>query len=563
MNTPSLALYILSAIWIISFTGFGLAFTERFYSHQQNSTLSMPLFISGILGVIIVSMFATLINIFFPLGQAVSIVIVIAGLVLSVIHRKKFAVDTPKEFLFIATLFILCIGLSQIGYPTYGGDTFTYHIQIVKWAQESKTPIGIVHLFERLASNNSLFTIAAVMELGYFKNYSIFITNGVFLFFIACGFAKSVKDIFTNEQSGSSSLFLFLSGFTIFAGTYKFLGNLYVELSTAVITITIIYLMLKIIEAKDDSASQKKYFYIIFIISLFAITLKLSMFVFSISSILVSLYLIDQKAKKTINKIFIIAAVTTLLFPWVLKNILMSGTLLYPVAALRLPFLEWAVSSDECTRVANIIKDWARFGGLLPLSNYQPFSWVEIWFQKVFLRDIDISRSIIIFTLALIIHTYVKLTRKIAVDTKYLYIFIPIGLGLMYWFLTAPDGRFAFALWYSLAFLPLSITLSLITIKNHQIIKKAIALLYIALISITTYNDNIKKIREFPPNIEFPAIAKAKFEIRKSKNGVYYSEPDPDTTCGDAPLPCKEPPPIFIKFNTDFFKNNKLSEPLR
>lgn len=563
MGLSNLVLHLLSAIWIISFVGYGTIITRLFYDKQSNNILLGSIFTTGLLGIAVVSAIATIINIFAPLGQAVSIVIVIVGLILSVIHKRNFAINRPQELFFVVTIFFICMWLSQIGYPTYGGDTFAYHIQIVKWAQESKTAIGIVHLFERLASNNSIFTIAATIELGYFKNYSIFITNGVFLFFIACGFAKSVKDIFTNEQSGSSSLFLFLSGFTIFAGTYKFLGNLYVELSTAVITIAIIYLMLKIIEAKDDSASQKKYFYIIFILSLFAITLKLSMFIFSISSILVSLYLIDKKAKKTIDKIFIIVAVTTLLFPWVLKNILMSGTLLYPVAALRLPFLEWAVSSDECTRVANIIKDWARFGGLLPLSSYQPFSWVEIWFQKVFLRDIDISRSIIIFTLALIIHAYVKLTRKIAVDTKYLYIFIPIGLGLMYWFLTAPDGRFAFALWYSLAFLPLSITLSLITIKNHQIIKKAIALLYIALISITTYNDNIKKIREFPPNIEFPAIAKAKFAIRKSKNGVYYSEPDPDTTCGDAPLPCKEPPPIFIKFNTDFFKNNKLSEPLR
>jgi len=562
MSISILYLYALSAIWVISFVGYGIYIFYLLEKIAEKSLL-MVLFFCGLLGICIVSVLGNFINLFFPLGQEISLVILVVGLLLAIINIKIIPRIKSNELLLPIVAFFICFGLAQIGYPTFGGDTLTYHIQIVKWTQESKTPIGLVHLFERLASNNSLFTVAATVELGHFKNYSVFITNGFFLFFIACGFAHSIDIIFRDEKTRLSSIFLFLSGFTIFAGTYKFLGNLYVELSAATMTIAITYLMLRIIENKHYPEEQKKIFYILSIFALFSITLKLSMLVFAITSIVISFYLLDKNIRNTFDKPIPIAIATVIILPWQLKSILMSGTLLYPISETRLPFLSWTISAEECTRISTVIKEWARFGGTLQEQNHYPLSWVTIWFHNVFMRDIDISRSLGVIALACLVYSYARFAGKYTkIDGRYLYTLIPIGYGLLYWFLTAPDGRFAFALWYSLSFLLVSYAILSLTFQNSKPYKKITVIAFLLAICIATYNDTQKKISEFPLGATFPGIEHADYERIKSPSGAYYSSPKQNTTCGDAPLPCKEPPPMFIQLNIDFFNKTGLTEPL-
>jgi hypothetical protein len=189
-------------------------------------SLLMVLFFCGLLGICIVSVLGNFINLFFPLGQEISLVILVVGLLLAIINIKIIPRIKSNEILLPIVAFFICFGLAQIGYPTFGGDTLTYHIQIVKWTQESKTPIGLVHLFERLASNNSLFTVAVLpsfVVMAVERTGSISICDSkaysspVGMAAILAGYSERISPTFSTPFASMAAFMAALLSFNLFS----------------------------------------------------------------------------------------------------------------------------------------------------------------------------------------------------------------------------------------------------------------------------------------------------------------------------------------------------------
>lgn len=554
--------YFLAFLWVPAIIGYGGLLLETLSVKMENN-LYRFVFLSGLAGLGVISGLTTIANFFLPISMAISFLILAVGYVAFFKYaRAHLHIQYTGNCIVMATVFIICFGLSQIGCPLHGGDTMGYHIQCVKWIQESTVPVGIVHFVERLASNNSLFMISAVVELGIFTNYSIFITNGFFVFFISIGIVGVVMQTLQKISNLElSSTFLILSLFTVFVGAYKFLGNLYIELSTGVLTVALVYLLIELYECSSKQhlvSKRQDIIKLTIFFAAFGITLKLSMLVISffvfISALLLSGNFIHE-AKNSSKTILVVFAL--LVAPWILRSVFMSGTILYPVASTRIGFLEWTASIEHCNNIATMITDWAKGNGRTPDIPFQGFEWVENWIRNHFFRQLDTNRTLAVIVVSLMAMVVLKVKKHdLQVRAKIAFVFFPIIMGLIYWFLTAPDVRFGFALWYSLAFLLLSIVLISVQVDNVKRYRVGFISVLFVVVAIATFNDAQKKIREIPDGLTYPGLPVAKYESKLDDGGVKYFELI-DGNCGNTPLPCGKPPQIFIKHNPEFFKQHK------
>ncbi|MEY4504850.1 MAG: hypothetical protein RL154_1147, partial [Pseudomonadota bacterium] len=339
--------YLVAICLIAPILGYGFLTLKLLKSNDILKTPILNIFLSGLLGLCALSIVTIILNFIIPISKIVSLTVLFIGFLLFVTYFKNATIQfTTKSGTLFLAIFFFTFTISQIGYPNFGQDTSGYHIQCVKWFEESTVPIGIAELNLHFALNNAIFALGAIFDVGYFKNTSIFITNGFFVFFWIIGIVYSLT---TKKQL--SSLYMALSIIILELSTYKFLGNLYSELSTAVISITLIYLLILYSEKK-----QYNVFKIIVALAMFGATLKLSMIVFGIVTILVAIIFNPSTIKRNFLSSLLISLI--IIIPWICRNIYMSGMIIFPINATALP-LEWTIDSQTCKDFAKYVMDWA------------------------------------------------------------------------------------------------------------------------------------------------------------------------------------------------------------
>jgi multidrug transporter EmrE-like cation transporter len=201
--------------------------------------------------------------------------------------------------------------------------------------------------------------------------------------------------------------------------------------------------------------------------------------------------------------------------------------------------------------------DWARAGGYVPAEPYKFLEWVPHWFSRTFTRDLDISRSLAAIAVSSVTIVAISLKNKNFKNAfPSLWITSPILAALVYWFFTAPDGRFAFALWYGLGILFLTYMLYAIQTRRAELYGNIGLLILLCVLSVTVVNDNVKKISEIPVGLSYPGLQKSQVRKDITSDGYFYYETIAGD-CSDSPLPCGKPPKIFIEHNKDFFNSKK------
>src|ERR1700730_2743866 len=153
----------------------GLIFYSIFHFVNRTSpdlSFQHPLFCYLLSGLILFTALGQWIVLFFPLNFSSLIGFVIPLFtILSIALRKPLATGfkkvltgtrLPAFFLPCFALFLLMILTLNAG-PTIMDDSDSYHIQMVKWAQEYGTVPGIANLHIRFGYNSSWFLSIALL----------------------------------------------------------------------------------------------------------------------------------------------------------------------------------------------------------------------------------------------------------------------------------------------------------------------------------------------------------------------------------------------------------------
>ena len=352
-------------------------------------------------GLSIITVYSQIFSLFAGVGPVSLFVLAALTLVSALSCREALAedlsgiyrlVDNSGSFvLFLAIFLFMAYGTSH-GLMHY--DTDLYHAQAIHWIEVYGCVPGLGNLHNRFAYNSAAFPLSAVFSMA-FTGKSTHAMAGYCALLLAC----SCADI--RRMAGRG--YPILADFVRLAAIYYLFGAFRELVSPATDTFVLSLSLLLIIKWLDLSAARERSYIPHALLGLFAVflvTIKLSVLPLTLLCIQPLVRLFRRHADRALRVLCLfICASLIIVLPFFIRNIIISGYLLYPFPAIDLFGFDWKLPADAVAYDAAEITAYGRGGTDAALSS-APFSeWFPAWFKNL----IPAYRIPLIFDLAALI----------------------------------------------------------------------------------------------------------------------------------------------------------------
>ena len=377
----------------ILFTPYGL-----FLSNENRKNLDY--FSSQLLyGLIILSFIGLFLNFFFPLNKYLNTLILIIPIIFLL---KKKSIYFTKQFFLFSSISALIIFILICESDVYRPDAGLYHLPYIKILNEEKIIFGLSNLHFRYAH------ISIIQYLSAVSNNIIFSQNGI---------------VFAQALVASSIMINFLSKIYRYNRNQKYNFHFFFLISAS---IYIAYKMNRYSEYGNDAPSHFIFFFLIsellnldktkienvvnnFILIAFIIFNKITLLL----CVLFSFILLKNIKLKKILKLKRTYFIFLFVISWLLKNIIISGCLLYPVKSLCNSSLFWTdIKTVRSVSIENEVwtKGWPDYTRSMINNESQRISkesylknffWISYWSKNHLIKILNILLPYIIFMVIL------------------------------------------------------------------------------------------------------------------------------------------------------------------
>lgn len=474
-----------------------------------------------IFGVVFISLLALIGNFFLPL-KFFSPFIIFFGLILFIFNFFKKNYEL-KLFNYLVILFLFCFFTHD---NSLNYDSPFYHLQILKWSSEYKITFGLVNLEQRYAMPSIWHQFLS------FFNYEILNFNPVYLVSIIIFSLFFNQAINEKDYKKFSSLYIIFVNFFLFFFSlihpfqdgiiFNHLGSPETDIIGIVFFSYSFYFFIKILE---DKKIEDFYYLLIFVF--YGILTKIS-YAYLAFLLLSSLFIFKKKIFVN-KKIFI--ALTTVLFFWFIRNLIISGCLIFPISFTCFDF-SWSNNISEIDYFLNEAKSWSRSTRLrINAANFEytlnSFEWFIPWFKDYYMNTSILKILSITFlfsSTSLIIGIFLNnLKFKEIINKNNLIILIFIILGIYAW-MQVPEVRYGHGLIILLIFFNFLIFVKSFKI-NFQIEKiiKISSFMMLFLLCIKNYTVINTLNKNFSREFDYTNFIKIKND---SKFEIYSPNPD-------------------------------------
>lgn len=334
-------------------------------------------------GIVLSTLYAETASLFFPLGAGAALGLLASAIGAILVWHKEmvgFFRESVKHMakgslvrngvmlLFFALLaaFWTCFDLCDF-------DNLNYHAQSIRWLEEYGVVKGLGNLHTRLAYNSAFFALQAIFSFAWMGKMSLHSLNGflwVFaMYFCGFGWAKENRTSRTISLSSIFRVFLFLvvarRGLAGATPTVDFLPLFLTG-----------YVFIKWCELNENKNECTAPYALLGILCVFCVTVKLSaaMLAFFCLKPLVN-YASKRNWREMVG---FLAGCGVVLTPFLVRNVLLSGWLVYPCPWLDWVDVDWKVPSLSVISEVTAIRAYALFG--------------ETWdWRYIFLQDTSVS----------------------------------------------------------------------------------------------------------------------------------------------------------------------------
>lgn len=430
----------------IAFTSFlcGFAALHVTFGRKRPGFLSPDLYLMS--GLMVLTVYSQLFSLFYKVGLAATVVLGLASVAVLVLLRKplwKYIRGLAGKFTrpAFSVTFILITGIVLILTVRIimHYDTDLYHAQAIRWIEEYGVVKGLGHVHNRLAYNSSFFCLQALFSLKFALGRSLHTLNG-FITAVMLYYAVSTQHFLRKEKTVTSDLlklgFLYLFVYSEFKYFLSSPNSDILSLSLVLyVSSKWAEYMEKDRESSDDTVTDLG---LLCLLSVWAVSVKLSAASLVLLTIYPAVLLIRRKRYKTIA--CFIGAGLLILTPFLARNVIISGYLVYPYSSIDLFDVDWKLNSYTPVDDSQEIKAWGR--AMTDRQNYDaPFSqWFPVWYERLgTLYRVMFCLSILCLPAA-VLYTVLVLRRK--GDYKRLTLLLVSGAGLVMWFCSSPLPRY-------------------------------------------------------------------------------------------------------------------------
>jgi len=448
--------------------GIGWIFVQTVGHWEREISDAVPLSLFPFLGLALISVGTAVISLFAPICWQWNILfIVILGLggafygkgaALSLFSRCRTCLSHWSICLFLGACFFILLLKSSCVVDLYGtgesvfhSDTGYYHAQSIRWIEEYGVVPGLGNLLSPLAIDYLWFQPCALFSFAAFLPQRLHALEGLLVFWAmlyATGGALQVrsKKSVGRKFSDIYRALLFIPLFEV--------GNYVVSDSgddpvavMVLVSIGATLLFLENIRNQADSeggcrGGGKLLLCATVLLLLFTVGIKLSALPLLLLVALLMMPLILRREWQQVGAILLICS--CVLVPKLVRSVILSGYLLYPLAALDLFRFDWKMPS------AVLISEKAAVASMAKIRFAQPGTvlngGMEVWFFSWLLKFIQAPVVIALIGSLLIFIAGMFFFRKSLFQKLMFFweVYLTVALGLVYWFIMAPDVRFGF-----------------------------------------------------------------------------------------------------------------------
>jgi len=439
-------------------------------------------------GLVIVNIYAQVFSIFYKVALYANIVLLALSISLYIyafsrLNLKDKIFAYAKEKL-SAMRFVLCVILFFVfAYFTSHGiehyDTGLYHAQAIRLIEEVGVVKGVANFNQRLAYNSASFALSAIYSFSYLGFQSLHTMAGFFALILAFKCADIIR-IFGKRKFNLSD------GARLAAIYYLFtiMDEIMSPASDYFAMCMALYILISWLEL-DNKHERSIYPYaMISMLCVYDATLKLSTAPLILLSLKPIYKIVKEKSNDKFKKIGIFVLLAfAISMPFFIRNVIISGWLIYPVTFIDLFSFSWKVPKDVALYDAHEIAVYGRGYTDVSLYDIGYWKWFPDWFKSLsFVNKISLLLDILIVICAFIVISCKKIyisicskSKKISkIKTKnittisgykgiknFAFVQTILYISLLYWLLSSPLIRYGFV--YLL--MPLSMWMGYFLIK--------------------------------------------------------------------------------------------------
>ncbi len=489
---------------------------KRFFKNEPEIVLPLP--IQLILGISLCIGITRIIHFF----HAVDFWLLLVNVALVVTQARYIKTTlltifkSCKESLAPTVTFIafLLFAVLNAGSRPLPYDTGTYHLQAIKWVESYSIVPGLANLIRQLGFNSNWFIWQALTGGNNIGLTSVYTANAFLYIVICAGFIHELKHV----KNPFPTLWFLLAMVVI--GGVKYVGSVSPDLPVLLLSAYCIWLYYK---NRKESLPNPLTLAFITILPLFLITIKIS----AVPVVAITILQLVHHYKTDLFKPLLALCFITGIFwlvPWIAGNIILSGYIVFPSELLDVFNFDWKVPDFLIIDEHHSIKGWARvpYQDSSVIAEMSATQWIPLWWKQLAVYNkITGIAGIVLFL-------YLLIKKESARTTL-----IPIGIGIAFWFINAPDFRFVYGYLLPLTALFFAETNWPITQlqRNNNILQLTLGVVTLMIVVfVFQHKNDIALIRPFP----YPTPIKNRIPIK----GTSVLFATWDEKCWDAPLPC-------------------------
>ena len=321
-------------------------------------------------------------------------------------------------------------------------DTGIYHAQMIRWYEEYGIVPGLANLQQHFGYNSAYLAYAAIFSMKWLLGQSLHGTTGflqAFLVIWALYGLKSFKYHKRHLADGCRAailLYAIVIAERVMSPATDF-GAMYLAL-------WILTLWAKTACEREERAEEKTDFYALLCVAVVCVTTyKLSAGMLVLLTLYPAVFLIRGKEWKKIALYFLSGVIV--LAPWLIRNVILTGWLIYPFEAIDLFRLDWKVPMELMQHDSDQIKVWGRC--LFDVGRIQdPVSvWLPIWWNAKDRYEIMLLTGNIIAAALTGFTALYRFIRKEKISWDCVVLYAAVFAGIAGWFFTAPFIRYGLA----------------------------------------------------------------------------------------------------------------------
>ncbi len=207
------------------------------------------------------------------------------------------------------------------------------------------------------------------------------------------------------------------------------------------------------------------YYGLLSITAIFLVSLKLS----TAAVVLLALYplvlLLKERKPVQILRFLLVGFLSFL--PFLIRNILISGWLLYPVDSLDLFAVDWKVPAAYLRHDAAQISVWAKCLYDVNKKDWSVRQWLPVWLSGQQHYELMLIYAQFAAVLLLGIDLIFRLLRRIRIGWDRVFYYLAMAASLAVWFLEAPFIRYGLAFLFAL---PLTAAFEFFGMTFHELV---------------------------------------------------------------------------------------------